>query len=215
MTTNDKKSNKKRIIAWFCLIVLMTCLLTLNYIKFFQTPNKNIEERPINNSSEQAVQTALEDIVRNFNNSQELKEYSSQNIKMKATLNQHSIYISYTTDTTITYEFSYNNLILSINVENNEENMKKFNQVYSILLKAIQKRINNTENNIDDIINKIVNEDIIYDGITKEKIDGTYFFQIDITKKLNENNTETTVENNIENTEKNNEDNQENNNETE
>lgn len=215
MTTNDKKSNKKRIIAWFCLIVLMTCLLTLNYVKFFQTPNKNIEERPINNSSEQAVQTALEDIVRNFNNSKELKEYSSQNIKMKATLNQHSIYISYTTDTTITYEFSYNNLILSINVENNEENMKKFNQVYSILLKAIQKRINITENNIDDIINKIVNEDIIYDGITKEKIDGTYFFQIDITKRLNENNTETTVENNIENVEENNEDNQENNNETE
>lgn len=206
MTTKDKKSNKKRIIAWICLTILIFCLLVLNYVKFFQTPNENIEERPINNSSEQAVQTALEEIVRNFNNSEELKEYSSQNIKMKATLNQHSIYISYITDTTTTYEFSYNSLNLSINVENNEENIKKFNQVYSILLKSIQKRINNTGDNIDEIINNIVNENKIYDGIIKEETDRIYYYQMDITKRLIENNTEFIDKNNSEvNKENNNE----------
>lgn len=202
MKQSKNKSNSKRIIAWLILIILIILLLILNYVKFFGAPNNNIEEYPADSSSEQAIQTALQDIVMNFNNSEELNALSNQNIKMKAILNQHSIFISYITDTTTTYEFSYNNLNLSITIDKDEKNLEKFNQVYSILLKAIQKRINNTQDNIDDIITQIVNKTETYDGIIIEENEKTYFYQINITKKLventEENNKETSDENNLE-----------------
>lgn len=214
MTTTDKKDNKKRIIAWISLVILTICLLALNYVKFFKAPNDHIEERPVNNSSEQAIETALKDIVKNFNNNEELEDYSSQNIQMKATLNQHSIFISYITDSTTTYEFSYSNLNLNITIDKDEKNLEKFNRVYSLLLKAIQKRINN-EDNIDHIVDEIVNQNQRYDGIITEENDKTYSYQINITKRLIENNIERNEEINKEdNVENNLEDNTENNNET-
>lgn len=184
MKKNNNKYRTKRIIAWLCLFILIIGLLVLNYIKFFGAPNQNIEERPINNSSEQAIQTALKDIVNNFNNSEELTEYSNQNIMIKAILNQHSIFISHTTDSTTTYEFRYSNLNLEINIENNKENIEKFNQVYTLLLKAIQKRINNNPENIDDIINGIINESKTYEGVSKTEGETTIKHQVNITKKL-------------------------------
>ena len=194
MVTNAKKDSKKRGIAWVFLVILVSCLLVLNYIKFFGAPNKNIKEYPVDSSSEKAIQTALEDIVRNFNNSEELSEYTSQKITMKATLNQHSIFISYITDNTVTYEFSYNNLILDIKVNNDKDNIERFNQVYRLLLKAIQKRINNESDDIDDIISNILNRVQICDGVVIEENDKIISYQVNITKRFIE------VEDNIENT---------------
>lgn len=199
MVTNEKKNSRKRVIAWISLIILVSGLLMLNYVKFFKAPNKNIEERPVESSSATAIQTALEDIVKNFNNSEELNNYANQGIKMKATLNQYSIFINYITDTTVTYEFSYSNLNLSITVDNEDENVEKFHQVYSLLLKAIQKRINNDDGNLDSMISNVLSGTQMYDGMIIEEKDKIISYQVNITKKLDESNVSDINNNNDDN----------------
>lgn len=178
------KLKTKRIIASIFLFFLIICLLGLNYIKFFGIPNPNIEKVPVETSSSKAINKALEEIVTNFNNSKEIEEYAKNNVKINAILNNYSIFINYTTDKTITYEFSYNNLILSIDVENEKENLEKFQKVYSILIQAIQKRLGNNEN-INQIVESIIKENKTYDGISvKEKDNNIINYKINITKKL-------------------------------
>ena len=179
----NQSKKPKIVIAWILLFVLTSCLLFLNYLKFFGSPNPNIEERPIENSSSEAIQTALTQIVENFNSNVKIQEYSEKNIQLKAIQNQHSIFISYTTDTTVTYEFTYSNLLLSINIENNKENIEKFNKAYEILIQAIQERIG-IEENIDLILDDIINKDKEYDGIEKEISEDIIEYKINITKKL-------------------------------
>lgn len=189
----DKDKKKKIIVAWFILIILIISLLSLNYIKFFGTKNPNIEEHPVENSTATAINTALKDIVKNFNNSEQVQEYVEQNVVIQASLNQYSIYINYITDTTVTYEFSYNNLNLDITIDNDQENLERFYKVYRTLIYAIQKRIGNEEN-LDALIDSFLsdsNKKIEYDGIKKEEKNQTIHYQINITKKLkDENKTE-------------------------
>lgn len=194
----SKKNNKKIFIAWFSLIILLLLFLSLNYIKFFKAPNENIKEQPIETSSSKAIETALGDIVKNFNNDIEIKNYNDKNIKINAVLNQYSIFITYTTNNTTTYEFTYNNLNLRINVNNDKENIDKFNQIYSILLKAIQKRLNNESEDLDEVINDIINQEQTYEGIIKVENEKTNYYQIDITKKIIENNKISTEQNSLE-----------------
>lgn len=178
------KIKTKRIIAWIFLFSLISCLLGLNYIKFFGGHNPNIKEVPVETSSSKAINNALNEIVTNFNKAEEIEEYAKNNIIIKATLNNYSIFISYTTDKTTTYEFSYNNLILSIDIENKSENLEKFQNIYSILIKSVQKRLENEEN-IDTIINSIIKENKAYDGITlEEKENNIINYKMNITKKL-------------------------------
>lgn len=172
--------------AWIILILLIISLLFLNYIKFFGSKNTNIEERPVESSTTEAINIALKDIVKNFNNSEQVHEYAEQNIVLKATLNQYSIYINYITDTTVTYEFSYNNLNLDITIENELENLECFYKVYKILIYAVQKRIGNEEN-IDSFIDTFLKDNtnnIEHDGIKKEVQEKTIHYQMNITKKI-------------------------------
>lgn len=173
----------KIILAWIILIISIVSLLALHYIKFFGVENPNIEETPVENSTSEAIHTALKDIVNNFNSSEQVKEYAEQNIVLKATLNQYSIYISYITDVTITYEFSYSNLNLAITVENEQVNLECFYQVYRTLTYAVQKRIGNEEN-IDQLVLDFFNSDKSLDGMIKEESDQTIYYQMDITKKI-------------------------------
>lgn len=182
---NKMKANNGRVIAWIFLIILIVCLLGLNYFKFFGTKNPNIEEKPVENSSSEAIQIALTEIVDNFNRNGMIQEYSKQEIDIRAVVNNHSIFISHTTDTTITYEFSYNNLMLAVKIENEPKNIEKFKQIYKILILAVQKRIGNIDN-IDSIINKIINENKEYPGFTRTESDNTIEYKINITKKLQE-----------------------------
>ncbi len=89
---------------------------------------------------------------------------------------------------TTTFEFSYSNLFLSITIENNSENVEKFNKVLEVLIRATQKRIGN-EANLNSIINNILNETKEYDGIYEEKGEDRIQWKIDITKKLQDKNS--------------------------
>lgn len=182
-----KEKKGKIIIAWIVLILLIIMLLALNYIKFFGSQTTpNIEEKPVGNSSEQAVNNALQQIVDNFNQHEKVKEYAEQNIGLKAVLNGYSIYISYTTDTTTTYEFTYHDLTLDIDIANDEENIQKFKTIYEILIYAVQQRIDNDEN-IDSYVSEFLNDSEEYDGLYKVVADNIISYHMDITRKLKAN----------------------------
>ena len=192
MKRNNKEPGSvptKIIIAWIFLILLLGCLLVLNYVKFFMAPNPNILEYPVEKSSSEAIGIVLNEIADNFNTSGQLQEYLSDKIELKATVNQNSLFISYVdVEMTTTFEFSYSNLFLSITIENNSENVEKFNKVLEVLIRATQKRIGN-EANLNSIINNILNETKEYDGIYEEKGEDRIQWKIDITKKLQDKNS--------------------------
>ena len=178
-----KNNNNKNLFASILLIILIFITLGITYIKYFSVDNnKNIEERPINQSSSIAIHKALEDITNNFNN--KAKEYEqNKNITLKAVVNNYSIFISYIDDTTTTYEFTYKDLFLSAIIDNNEENKKKFNVVYKFLVSAIQQRLNN-QNNIEELVESFLTTNVNYEGLIKTKSNDTIKYQVDITKKL-------------------------------
>jgi len=173
----------KIIIAWIILFISTSLALVLTYLKLFPE-NNNIEEKPVNESSSNAIHNALKDITTNFNQNSNLLEYSeNNNIVLKASLNNYSIFISYVTDISTTYEFTYNDLCLNITINNTEEEKNKFNIVYKFLIEAVQKRLNNIKN-IDNIINEFLNTNINYDGLTKLELENKITYQINITKKI-------------------------------
>lgn len=181
-----KQKKNKNTIAWIMLFVLVVIALALTYIRFFfvDNDNNNIEERPINNSSSIAIHNALSDITSNFNGNPQINEYADNNINIKATVNNYSIYISYVTDTTTTYEFTYNDLCLNITIDNQDkENQDKFNIIYKLLIEAVQTRINNTDN-IDELISNFLTTDTNYDGLSKKEVENGIEYRMNITKKL-------------------------------
>lgn len=176
-------SKSKDLIALIILILLIIITLFITYIKYFTvSKNNNIEEIPVNESRSIAIHKALNEITTNFND--KAREYKELNdVTLNATLNNYSIFISYVNDTTITYEFTYEDLFLNIVINNNEENLKKFNVVYKLLIESVQKRLNN-QTNIDDSIESFLTSDINYDGLIKIKNDDIVKYQMDITKKI-------------------------------
>lgn len=179
--------NKKVILAWILLIILITILLSLVYIKNFGIYNyQDIEEiSSLDNSTDEAIELALSNIVDNFNNNEELNTLKEQNVNLNASLNNHTIFISYTKDTTTTYEFNYHNLNLNITISDDEENLEKFNLIYKILLESIQLRIKN-EDNIDALITPHITDNLDLVGIEKNinKENNTINYKIDITRKI-------------------------------
>lgn len=177
-----QKEKNKTLLAWIILTALIITTLTLTYIKYFSYPNNNIEERPINESSSNAIHTALNEITSNFNENNKVKEYELENnLTIKAVVNNYSIFISYIDNTTTTYEFKYEDLKLNIIINNQDE--EKFNIVYKFLIEAVQKRINNN-NDIGELIDNFLTTDINYEGLLKEEKNNTIKYQINITKKL-------------------------------
>ena len=182
-----KQKKTKKLIAWLTLVILVCFALTLTYLKLFSNNNLNIEERPINNSSSNSIHAALKDIVTNFNQNSKIEEYQENNITLKASVNNYSIYISYITDTTTTYEFTYDDLYLNITVNNtNEDDKAKFNTIYQLLIEAVQKRINNTDD-VDNIINTFLTTDATVDGLSKKEVRNGIEYQMNITKKIKQN----------------------------
>ncbi len=188
----EKRKNKT--IGWILLVILILLLIGLNYVKFFMNNNNpNIEETPVENSASEAIDNVLNEIVDNFNNNEQIEQYKEQNINIDATLNNHSLYISYEKDETTTYEFNYNNFDLTITILNEEENVEKFNQIYEILIYAVQQRMNNEEN-LNTYIKNFLDGTKEYEGLTKEIEDDNIIYTMNITKKIGD--TETTEESN-------------------
>lgn len=183
--------SKKNIVAWIILVILILLLLALNYLKFFGSKNPNIENTPVDNSENQAVVVALQEIVDNFNKNSKIAEYKEQNITIQAVLNNYSIFISYTDDTTTTYEFNYHDFLIDITISNKEENRAKFDKVYEILIYAVQERLKNDEN-IEEYVKNYLNDSTEYDGLYKTADEGNLTYYMDITIKLKENVVEDT-----------------------
>ncbi len=191
MKTEKKKS---KILGWLFLIVLITMALGVSYVKFFMNENKNIEEKPVENSASEAITKALKEITDNFNKNEKIKEYAEKNITIQATQNNNNIYILYETDETITYEFTYNNFLLTTTISNTEENLKIFKQIYEILIYATQERINN-KNDIEKNITAFLNDEREYTGLTKEVNQNYVTYKMNITEKIKDDITNTSETN--------------------
>ena len=188
--------HKKNLLAWISLITLIILLLFLNYIKFFSQKNTNIEEKPVENSSSRAIETALSTIVENFNTNEELNTLKEENILLSATRKNYSLFITdIENENRTVYEFKYNNLKLSINVLDEKENLEKFNRVYKILIMSCQKRIQN-EDIIDEEIEKFLNGEVEIEAIQKKKSGNIINYQMDITKKISSDNINDLNQNN-------------------
>ena len=188
--------HKKNLLAWISLITLIILLLFLNYIKFFSQKNPNIEEKPVENSSSRAIETALSTIVENFNTNEELNTLKEENILRSATRKNYSLFITdIENENRTVYEFKYNNLKLSINVLDEKENLEKFNRVYKILIMSCQKRIQN-EDIIDEKIEKFLNGEVEIEAIQKKKTGNIINYQMDITKKISSDNINNLNQNN-------------------
>lgn len=182
-----KQNKMKLILLWALLVILIVMVLALNYIKFFADPDAqdSIESHPVENSNSEAIHLALEQIVDNFNKNEKIQQYQQENVTLKATLNNYSIFISYITDTTTTYEFYYSNLYLDITVKNEAENLKKFKTVYGILIEAVQERIGNKED-IRNFVTSFLDDSREYVGLKKTISDDgkAFIYSMNITKKL-------------------------------
>mgnify|MGYP004501549357 FL=1 len=188
--------HKKNLLAWISLITLIILLLFLNYIKFFSQKNPNIEEKPVENSSSRAIETALSTIAENFNTNEELNTLKEENILLSATRKNYSLFITdIENENRTVYEFKYNNLKLSINVLDEKENLEKFNRVYKILIMSCQKRIQN-EDIIDEKIEKFLNGEVEIEAIQKKKSGNIINYQMDITKKISSDNINNLNQNN-------------------
>ena len=188
--------HKKNLLAWISLITLIILLLFLNYIKFFSQKNPNIKEKPVENSSSRAIETALSTIVENFNTNEELNTLKEENILLSATRKNYSLFITdIENENRTVYEFKYNNLKLSINVLDEKENLEKFNRVYKILIMSCQKRIQN-EDIIDEKIEKFLNGEVEIEAIQKKKSGNIINYQMDITKKISSDNINNLNQNN-------------------
>ena len=174
---------KKTGFAWFLLIVFICIALVLSYFKFSTSRNRYITEISTENSTSQAIRLALTQIVTNFNNDDMITQYRNQNIDINAVLKNHSIFISEQTDVVVTYEFSYNNMNLSIIIDNDERNVEKFNRVLFVLIRAIQKRLNNNEN-IDSSIESFLKGEKQFEGMSIVQQKEQLKIDINITKKI-------------------------------
>ena len=189
-----KQQKKKRIVAYIVLFALVIIALWLSYIKFFSEENTYIEEVPVNESSSKAIHEALENITNKFNQNTEVSDYEvKNNVNLSATVNNYSIFISYITDTTVTYEFAYDDLCLNIIVNDDIAKREEFKVIYGFLIRAVQERINNIDDtdNIKKIIDEFLNNDTSFNGLSKEIIDDGIKYQMNITKKLKYNQAET------------------------
>lgn len=189
-----KQQKKKRVIAYIVLFVLVTISLWLTYLKFFGEEEPYILEVPVNESSSNAIHKALDDIISNFNQNPEVSDYETKNnVTLSATVNNYSIFISYIADTTVTYEFTYDDLCLNIIVNDDIAKKEKLKVICGFLIKAVQERINNNDNDdsIDKIINEFFDNNTSYDGLTKETVEDGIKYQMNITKKLKYNKEET------------------------
>lgn len=180
--------NKEKIkitIAWILLVILLCFLFYMIHIKFFRKEfgNAEIEEIPVENSSTEAINIALSTIVDNFNKSPLIEQYKKEGIDISAILSNNSIYVTYEKEMVTTYEFNYNNLNLTINILDEEENKIQFNKVYEILIKSIQERIEN-KNDITSLVDNHLNKEKNYDGLTTKKHGEIQTYTIDITKQL-------------------------------
>ena len=176
----------KKVIAWVVLFILIGMLLFLNYVKFFMNDNKNIKEVPVDNGVSSEIDKALMDIVSNFNENEKITEYENKGIRMHAVVNNHSIFVSYTeNDTTITYEFTYNNYLLLITVLSDEENINRFRYVYEVLVYAVQERLGNTEN-VYDYVASFWDGSLKSDGLFSDTEGDNTIYTINIVKKLSD-----------------------------
>ncbi len=191
--------NKKTIIAWGMLILLLCLIVGISYVKFSNTSNKKKE-----NPAPIATQTKEENLIisevaNDFNSSQELKNLESQEkITIKGEGKDTSLYVTYKDQNeSTTYEFINTGKTLTISVSNSKENLEKFKKVFAVLVKTTQKKLNNTnEIEIDKMIDDLFENHTAYNAMSVEVGDtiNTYYIETEFKLEMPTEETNTATE---------------------
>ena len=191
--------NKKTIIAWGMLILLLCLIVGISYVKFSNTSNKKKE-----NPAPIATQTKEENLIisevaNDFNSSQELKNLESQEkITIKGEGKDTSLYVTYKDQNeSTTYEFVNTGKTLTISVSNSKENLEKFKKVFAVLVKTTQKKLNNTnEIEIDKMIDDLFENHTAYNAMSVEVGDtiNTYYIETEFKLEMPTEETNTATE---------------------
>ena len=149
-------SKNKIIIAWLLLILLLSCLLGLIYIKHTYKEDETKEVIPSQVQNEEII-TELNEIVNNFNNNSLLNNYETEDfLRLRASLDNNIITINYekitqenieTTEdenlegnAAVIYTYDVDkNILSSIKGENISDDI--YNKIFRILVLSVQERL--------------------------------------------------------------------------
>ena len=185
MSEVKKVSKGKILLSLLLLLILIFLLGLLNYVKFFANIDINNQTKKENTVTVDDVERkVLEEIVKNFNNDNKLKDYAKNNLTIEATINNKTIKVTSKKEETKEYIFEFENPYLIIKTDSNDE---YFEKVFSLMIYANQKRLNNS-NNLDKYIQDFLNDEEEYEGLTKDSTEANVLtYKIDISKILKEN----------------------------
>ena len=183
---NNKNSSDKRIVvAWIVLIILIIAAISLTYLKFFG-PNVNIREQPINSTEENnnvendSENKLLASLVTNFNSSFIVSDYKKENVEISATLSKDDFIVNYT-DNSKSYNkkfvCKYNGGILTSDISLDDASY--FDIVYRIIIYANQV-ITSPNASVDNIISGVLNGTDTYSGLSKEVTGNNVTYSIDL-----------------------------------
>ena len=183
---NNKNSLDKRIVvAWIVLIILIITVISLTYLKFWG-PNVNIKEQPINSMKENnnvendSKDKSLSSLAANFNSSFIVNDYKKENVEISATLSKDDFVVNQT-DNSKSYNkkfvCKYNGGILTSDIS--LEDASYFDIVYRIIIYANQV-IASPNVSVDNIISGVLNGTDTYSGLSKEVTGNNVTYSIDL-----------------------------------
>ena len=183
---NNKNSLDKRIVvAWIVLIILIITVISLTYLKFWG-PNVNIKEQPINSMKENnnvendSKDKSLSSLAANFNSYFIVNDYKKENVEISATLSKDDFVVNYT-DNSKSYNkkfvCKYNGGILTSDIS--LEDASYFDIVYRIIIYANQV-IASPNVSVDNIISGVLNGTDTYSGLSKEVTGNNVTYSIDL-----------------------------------
>lgn len=168
----------KNILAFIILSFSLIAILYIIYLKTYYVNDDIMSEHKINESSNVAINNALNEIIDKFNNSEEILKLNEGKKIVTSKVNNFSLFVTYSDIDSITYEFTYRDLILSINNYSDDE---KFNMILINLVKSIQLRLNNEVS--DEDVNLCIKDNSCL-GVILE--DDTY--KLNIVEKIRKSN---------------------------
>ena len=166
----NKDIDKKIIISWVILVVLVICIVTLTILKITNNNKVEVTEsmptENINNTT-----SILDSIVTRFNENNLITDYQNEKLSLSASVDDKSIIIAYNGEGNIIYNYdSDKNILTSTKDKNLEQDI--YDKAFKVL--AIACTNNDNDEFLSSIDNFLNGENI--EGFTKN--DNTYTIDI-------------------------------------
>lgn len=180
-TTIDEMPSKGKIIgAWILLVILISCVAGLIYLK----KNTELEEEKVTeteNKISPIITTELTNIVNYFNANSLISEYEQEGLTLTASLQDATIIISYaTSNTNGIINYNYNQISANLNTTFEQESKELNDKIFKVLVMACRERKSWKEDITNEVENFLTsNTEII--GLNKETNENNITYHINVT----------------------------------